>query len=263
MHSVIDTDLSPATRFDAETLHRTAGNVLWLAFICTKICIDIFLALKDIRPIASKWPMQEEQHHLLTKTDILNTLPPHTKTMDPGTICLFCRDHHTEPLDLPCDHIYCKPCVETLIEYGHNKCGPCRRQYYKLNDVAPTIQLQQQAAFAKRVLTTHFKYWALAAIYLLASSIHWHLLDSSSSARPIGCRIVCAVDAVLCRTAYYGALQLIKRDLKYVKAFGEEWWSTLESNGVLQRQEWFVELLLQCGMILAVTMFQLAGQWHW
>lgn len=41
--------------------------------------------------------------------------------------CLICRDQPTEPIQIPCKHIYCNACFTEWINRGHRRCPFCTK----------------------------------------------------------------------------------------------------------------------------------------
>jgi hypothetical protein len=61
--------------------------------------------------------------------------PPDQPRVD--DICAFCRDRFTDPVELPCKHVYCRGCLRTLLQSGTLRCPYCSRQFCSDQDDEP------------------------------------------------------------------------------------------------------------------------------
>ena len=72
--------------------------------------------------ITEKKPGDKRQREPLT---VLKQVAPAAFNTANDT-CAVCLDNFTEPLQLMCNHVYCRPCLEAILQVGISKCPTCR-----------------------------------------------------------------------------------------------------------------------------------------
>mmetsp|Transcript_3127 Transcript_3127/g.4613 ORF Transcript_3127/g.4613 Transcript_3127/m.4613 type:complete len:527 (+) Transcript_3127:1020-2600(+) len=92
---------------------------------------------EEMRELFEKYTKKEEEEEVQTKKEPTNALT-YTKlqldNMENDVTCPICFDIFENPYKLPCNHSYCKGCLDELIEYQKSdqiSCPKCKRESHK------------------------------------------------------------------------------------------------------------------------------------
>lgn len=103
-------------------------------------------------------PNQLSRNEFLTGLVPLQTLPEGSEEE-----CPICAEEFSNPVQLPCSHIYCQICIDKwLHRKGKNSCPTCRRELFVVNedDRGPVgvdrLQIVARALEHSRLLTGEF-----------------------------------------------------------------------------------------------------------
>ena len=61
-------------------------------------------------------------------------------TIDPNCICSICNEPLEKPSITPCEHVFCRPCIEGWLIRQHNGTCPTCRQVLSLNDLRKVMR---------------------------------------------------------------------------------------------------------------------------
>ncbi|KAK4611723.1 hypothetical protein CLAFUW4_12900 [Fulvia fulva] len=239
---------------DAFNPWKTPFHVALIAAVLSKIIRDISTFLHAIIPVYNKGPITRYSQLLASKRKIIESLPGISRALAEDETCALCKDQHVEPLELPCQHVYCKACLETLMDHGYNYCGLCKRQCYSLEDLPPTDLARRKASKAQRVLYSHLISCGLAATGLLVFVSLWpNILAALAAAGGSGLayELLCVFAAF-----YFYQVCVLKIETGRIDNLDEEWGQNiLLRNGFALI--WFVWTCLVLAMFCNVLKWML------
>ncbi|KAK4503644.1 hypothetical protein PRZ48_004559 [Zasmidium cellare] len=102
---------------------------------CTWLYYSFFLVVNGI---ICHWSLNLHSNGVPSKRNFLANLRPPAQ-LDDEELCAFCKDTPTQPLELPCGHIFCEGCLRTMTErFSH--CPLCNVQLFHFRNLSSTLR---------------------------------------------------------------------------------------------------------------------------
>jgi hypothetical protein len=73
------------------------------------------------------------------------------------TKCGFCRNTINEPLQIPCGHSFCKPCVNGNVRSGKLECATCRTTHSFSGPVEKIVKLSNLGNYLVQLKREHYE----------------------------------------------------------------------------------------------------------
>ncbi|KAK4611722.1 hypothetical protein CLAFUW4_12901 [Fulvia fulva] len=228
-----------------------ATPLRWILFaaVLLEMLGDLILINAHVHLALGGWPTRR-YGRLPSKDQIIGSLAPYLEAVAKDDICAFCRGPYEDPLELPCNHLYCKDCVKTLIEYGHNKCGLCYQEFYGPAGPVLSATARSKRTEAKSELLWDLMLWLMHAICLLLIVMYWTsihaILDSKSWELVAAGHLTLA----MLTTAYLIQVMLFAEILDCISNFREDWWREIHKCRRWRAWYW----VLDCVAVVAVAL---------